>query len=444
MAIKYVWSGASGAGTGADWANAYLLVGTAFAAMASGDTAYVAHDHAEVNTGSVTLTSPGTEANPCFVICVDRAGTVPPVSADLRTTATYTTTGTGSALTFTGSVYYYGIIFSCATGAGSASLAVGSTTALWLYFKNCALRRATTAASAFILIGTTTAAIRQKITLDNTTLQFGAVTDVVGIRSCSFTWINTPSAITGATFPTTLFTSTAASLFSTDVVWIEGVDFSSLGSGKTIVGANERASRWVLKDCKLNASVTIAATPNGPGGGVTHVIRSDSAGTNYRHEKISYLGTQTVETTIVRTGGASDGTTPIAQKVITTANAKPIMPFEMLPIAVWNDTSGGARTATIEGIWGGGAVPTNTDIWMDAEYQSDASSGQGAFVSGGRADVLAAASNLAAGTGTWGGSTTKFKLEVTFTPQQKGTVYLYIKCGAASSTFYIDPKVVLT
>ena len=31
--------------------------------------------------------SPGTAASPCRIICVNRAGTVPPVSADLRATA---------------------------------------------------------------------------------------------------------------------------------------------------------------------------------------------------------------------------------------------------------------------------------------------------------------------------------------------------------------------
>lgn len=442
MALKYLRSGAAGAANGTDWGNAYLLLQTALGGLAAGDTLYVAADHAESVSGTSTFTSPGTEANPCFVICVNHAGTVPPVSADLRTTATVTTTGTASSIVILGSTYYYGIIFSAGSGAGTANPTIGGTAAVWNYFKNCAIRKGTTSSNG-IIFGGVTAVIRQKVTLDNTTFQFGGVTDFIAVRNSSFTWINTPSAITGAVFPTGLFTTISNSQ-PTDVVWVEGVDLSALGSGKTIVYTNDRPCRYVLKDCKINAAVTVASTPNGPGGVVTYLIRCDSGGTNYRHEKYSYTGTQTVETTIVRTGGASDGTTPIAQKVITTANAKPIMPFEMLPIAVWNDTSGGARTATIEGIWGGGAVPTNTDIWMDAEYQSDASSGQGAFVSGGRADVLAAASNLAAGTGTWGGSTTKFKLEVTFTPQQKGTVYLYIKCGAASSTFYIDPKVVLT
>jgi hypothetical protein len=63
----------------------------------------------------------------------------------------------------------------------------------------------------------------------------------------------------------------------------------------------------------------------------------------------------TRESTIVRTGGATDGTTPISWKVIT-ANSTYSVPFQCPPIAIWNDTGTG-QTATIECIWGGGAVP---------------------------------------------------------------------------------------
>ena len=139
------------------------------------------------------------------------------------------------------------------------------------------------------------------------------------------------------------------------------------------------------------------------------------------------------ETTIVRTGGASDGTTPIAWKIVTTANCTYSLPFECPPIAIWNDTTGSAVTATVEGIWGGGAVPHDDEIWLDVEYLGDASSPQGSFVNDGKADLLTTAANQTSSSETWGGSTTKFKLAVTFTPQQKGWVYARVKCAKASS-----------
>jgi hypothetical protein len=120
------------------------------------------------------------------------------------------------------------------------------------------------------------------------------------------------------------------------------------------------------------------------------------------------------------------------------------MPFECPPIAIWNDTTGSAKTATIEGIWGGGAVPLDSDIWIDVEYLGDAASPQGSFVNDGTPDLLSTAANQTSSSATWGGSTTKFKLNVTFTPQQKGWIYARVKCAKPSSTFYIDPLVTLT
>jgi hypothetical protein len=227
-------------------------------------------------------------------------------------------------------------------------------------------------------------------------------------------------------------------------VWLEGVDLSVLGSGKTLVAAGGAAKRFTFKDCKLGSSVTVAASPTSPGGGETLLIRCDSGDTNYRTEKYRYEGTQTTETTIVRTGGASDGTTPISWKIITTANSKRYMPFECIPISIWNETVGSPIDITVEGIWGSGSVPTNADIWMDVEYLGTSGFPLGNFVSSAPADQLAAGTNLTASSETWGGSTTDFKLEATITPEEKGPITVYIKVALPSSTFYIDPKITVS
>jgi len=87
MASYYIWSGATGSANGTSWANAYTTLTTAFSGKVAGDVFYVAQDHLEATAAAVTLTTAGTSANPSKVICVDRAGSVPPVSADRRTTA---------------------------------------------------------------------------------------------------------------------------------------------------------------------------------------------------------------------------------------------------------------------------------------------------------------------------------------------------------------------
>jgi hypothetical protein len=252
-------------------------------------------------------------------------------------------------------------------------------------------------------------------------------------------WRN--STLIGSAMPTNLIWPRSA--YGLDVECI-GVDLSAAGSGKTIAPASGTSGPAIYRfiDCKLNASVTKSATPSNHGSTEVDYIRSGSSGVNYTVHRHRISGLLIEETTIVRTGGASDGTTPIAWKVVTTANCTYSMPFECPPIAIWNDTTGSAKTATVECI--GAAIATDQEVWLDVEYLGDASSPQGSFVNDGNADLLATAANQTSSSETWGGSTAAFKLAVTFTAQQKGWVYARVKCAKASSTFYVDPLVTLS
>ncbi|RUX95816.1 hypothetical protein [Mesorhizobium sp. M7D.F.Ca.US.004.01.2.1] len=171
-------------------------------------------------------------------------------------------------------------------------------------------------------------------------------------------------------------------------------------------------------------------------------MRVGSTGVNYNQYRGRYTGSLVEETTIVHTGGASNGTTPISWKIVTTANATWHFPFEAPPIAIWNDTTGSAVTATVE--CRAAAIPNDDELWLEVEYLGDASSPQASFVSDVKATLLTAAAAQASSSESWGGSTASFKLDVTFTPQQKGWVLARVKAGKASSTFYVDPKVTLT
>lgn len=434
MANWYVYSAAAGAGTGADWTNAYTTLAAACTAKAAGDTFFVAHDHAETQGSAITITSPGTEVTPCRIYCVNRAGSVPPVAADLRTTATITTTGS-FGITLAGSVWECnGIIFNCSTGSGSINLVVGNTAGRTWRLVNCALKLLSTSVAAQMKFGVAGAGA---VILENTTIQFGSTSQILSV-STRFIWRNTPSAFSGATFPGTLFSPSVggASFF------LEGVDLSAMASGKTLFNMSTAfPSNGILKDCKLGASVTIAAfAGQGAGGADIAAVRCDSGDTNYRTERYNYMGSQLVETTIVRTGGASDGTTPISIKIVTSAQSKKDWPYECLPISIWNETVGSPITLSIQGIWGGGAVPNNDDIWIDVEYLGTSGFPIASKATSGKATGLDAGSAIPAGSGTWGGSTTNFKMSATFTPQEKGPITIYVKAAAVSSTFYIDPK----
>jgi hypothetical protein len=431
VASYYVYSGAGGAGTGADWANAYTSLATAFSGKAAGDIFYVSDDHAQTQASALTLTSPGTITDPCFVYCVRRTGgSVPPVSADLRTTATITTTG-ANAISLAGVYSYYGITFSAGTGATNAAFNASSTT--FGLFEACAIRKLGTTASVSAISFNFSGA---HVILKNTTVQFGATGDAIALPG-RFEWYRTSSAITGATVPTGgLFAQGNAVL-----ILCEGVDLSALGSGTTLVRALSQNSQFLFKDCKLGSSVTVAATPTTLRGAVS-LVRCDSGDTNYRTEKYDYTGTLTTETTIVRTGGASDGTTPIAWKVITTANSERIYPFEAFPISIWNETTGSSVTVTVE--CRGAAIPNLDEMWMDVEYLGTSGFPLGNFSTTGHADLLATGTANTSSSESWGGSTSSFKLVATITPQEKGPITCYVKVAKVSTTVYVDPKITLT
>lgn len=437
MAIYYVYSAAAGTNNGSSWANAFTTLTLAFATEVAGDTLYVAHDHSESTGANITLTSSGTVANPTKIICVNRSGSVPPVSADRRTTAQVATT-TNFNINFDGFAHYDGIIFVAGNSTGASSIILANNASRWLRFDNCSLRLGSTGASVII----SSSQSGNYWAWNNTTVSFSATGNSIQIMG-KLKWRNTPSALIGSAVPTTLFFPVTGHGLDLECI---GVDLSAVGSGKTIAGAvaTSDGNRARFIDCKLDAAVTKSAVPLAHGASEVDFIRTGASGVNYTVYSHRMAGLLTEETTIVRTGGATDGTTPIAWKVVTTANCIYSLPFECPAIVIWNDTTGSARTATIECIWGGGAVPLDNEIWVDVEYLGDASSPQGSFINDGAADLLTAGANQTSSSATWGGSTTKFKLNVTFTAQQKGWVYCRVKCAKASSTFYIDPLVTLT
>jgi hypothetical protein len=429
MASYYVYSGAGGAGTGADWANAYTTLATAYSGKASGDIFYVAHDHNESTAGAVTLT--GTDF---FVYCVNRAGSVPPVSADLMTTGAVSTTG-NSAITIQGTAYYYGIIFTAGSGANAPALVVGGNGGRNI-LENCALRSGG-ASNSIIRYGFNSSAV---VDLINTTIQFSATGSAIQASAGYTRWRGNGSSITGATLPTTLVTG-----YGTAGMFWEGIDLSVLGSGKTLFGNQGSTGNIVLKDCKLGSSVTVAASMGSVGSPRIDVIRSDSGATNYINSRFWFQGAQTTETTIVRTGGATDGTTPISWKLVTGANSRWTAPFESQPIVIWNESLSAVTTLTIYGTTTGGGVPNNDNIWVEVEYPGSGSFPLGAYITTTKADNLAASgtTNNSSDSSTWGGggAGNGFKIVVpSFTPAMKGPLSIVVKAAKASSTYYIDPK----
>ena len=225
----------------------------------------------------------------------------------------------------------------------------------------------------------------------------------------------------------------------------EGCDFTDFGTNQLIVATtNKPRCQYTFKDCKASSAAVWGANAASPIGPIIDYIRCGT--TNYTSGRYWYQGTQSTETTIIRTGGASDGTTPISWKVVTTSGNSWFLPFEFFPISIWNDTTGSAITVTINAVRSTSGLPNNDDIWIVTEYLGTSGNPNGSFATNTKTGGMDAGVAYSASGASWAGSPsgTPFAMSVTITPQNKGPLTVYVKAGAASNTFYVDPKIVVT
>ena len=449
MAVRYLRStDGNDADDGSTWALAKATLVGAFAASAAGDTVYVSQVHAETQASTMTLLSPGTAANPVNVICVND-GAAPP--AALATTATVTTTGSFTINITTGFTYYYGIIFRGSTSGTQGNMNIGHNqiAAFGHYLKDCSIGSgAGITSSAFINIGASTSNIDdQFVTLDNTTIYTVNVAQNVALVGGRIVWKNTASAVIGTASPTTYFLPTNSGQLDFQVV---GIDLSALGSGKTLINMARACSGKIrFRNCKLGASVTrTTGSIVGQGGLIVEFVNCDSADTNYNYWYQDYAGSIEHETVIVRTGGATDGTTPISREMISSANAKLFYPLVLSDLVVWNETTGSTVTLTVH-IVTDNVTLTDQEIWLEVDYLG--TSGVPLASLADDADNITdrllggSATAQTTSTETWTttgiGTPVKQQLEVTVTPQEKGPIRCRVVLAKTSTTVWVCPRV---
>jgi len=488
------WTCIGAVGSFAAWAAPVARLAGAWV-NAAGDTIYVSSAHAETQAAAMAV-GPATLTS---FLCIADAGTIPPTAADLTTGASCTTTG-NSALTINGITVFQGIAFFCGTGAFGTLFNVSTGVSTYVSMRNCALNLRATAGQTLIFGNNT----GSKVELWNTTIGFsGGAGDIVSFRGSQFLWRDTASALSavGGTWPTQPFqgTTNGATLF-------ENLDLSAF-AGTSYWNPNTGPVKAVMARCKL-AAIAIAQVTAAAGHLEIDVIDCDAGALTYRHERwLLFEGTQFADAVVVRTLGASDGTTPYSWRLVSNPTTRWQLPFESLPIAVWNAVTGSNVTVTLEGIWSSTVVPTNDEIWIGASYFGTAGSTLGSRVSSTKATPITAAANLPASTAAWDSKATarangtvyalgnliklasnpgrlfictvagtsagsepagyasavdggvvvdnsatframvRFRLQAVLTgpaPQIAGLVYVRVRVGRVSSTYYVDPKVTLT
>ena len=429
MAVRYLRStDGSDGDSGATWALAKATLGGLAAIDTAGDSLYVSQSHAESAAGIINVSFAGTLGSPTRLLCAND-GAEPPTA--LATTGTITGDGT---ITLQGAAAFYGYGLSFTAGIGGNFTQNITSTMSGAVFESCNFILNNIGASSQInLTGTTSArAINCGFKFGNAAQSLRHDEGLLHIKGGSI--------LSGGTSPTTFLTPAARSDFL-----VEGFDFSNAAAGLNLVAATAASVKGTFRNCKLPATWSGVLHSSTPGYGSTYeLFNCDSGDTNYRYRKAAQFGTVADETTIVRTGGASDGTTTWSLKMVTNANA--LYPTNSLSIPErvrWNTTVGTPITVTVEFVHDSLTALKDNEIWLEVEYLGTSGFPLSTHISD-AANVLATAADQADSSEVW--TTTGLtnpntrKLSVTFTPQEVGYIHYTVRLAKASTTVYVDPK----
>lgn len=439
MANIYVRStDGNDADDGSTWALAKATLAGALVIATASDIIWVSQDHAESAAGAKTLTFPTT---PGLRILCGNDSAEPPTA--LATTASITTTGNNAITIPSGFAYVYGVIFNSGTGNSAASdlLIAGAALAKGMVFESCQFNNLSTSASADPKIGAPASANNDDdlLTFINSSFSFGSTGQTIFAQYGRL--IFQGITLTGASAPSTLFTLLAN--VGTDMT-IEGSDLSGLAFTNMFDVTAAGTIKVTLRNTKLPASITVVTGTNpGPGGPLVRMHNCDSADTNYRFAEHSFEGSIVNETTIVRTGGASDGTTPIAWKMVSSAGTLFWHPLQSPEIVRWNEAVGSPLTVTVEFVHDSVTNAQDDEIWLEVEYLGTSGTPLGIRASDRMTNILSTPADQADSSEAW--TTTGLanpntrKLSVSITPQEKGFIHARVMVANPSTTYYIDP-----
>jgi hypothetical protein len=402
----------------------------------------VSNNHNESVSSSITLdvSSGYSQNNSLQVLCVNDSATPP-------TTLTTGAVFRANAITFDHWFHCYGIRFESATGGISGNIS-GSR----LLFEKCqfVIDHATSTSIIAIAGGTVDAFEAIFIECD---FRFGHASQGIVQASphVNLTFIRC-TLLSGGTAPT-YFLSYSGGMGGGQAgkLFVDGFDFSNGAQGMYLIGGTS-----------AYASGSFLAKINGvkfPSGWTGAIVSSDpyvairidayAYGTGANPQKRlrkEAFGSVESETTIVRTGGASDGEVPISWKMVTTANAQYYrLWLTSDDIVIRNDVVNSSLMVTVHFVHDSATALTDKDIWMDILYPKNSGDNLRGVVTSRQVNVLASTWDYESSNAVWTGHSfsneNKQKMAVLVTPQQAGPLIVQVRVAKASKTLYVCPRV---
>ncbi len=430
MATRYVWSGAGGAGTGADWANAHTTFAAAITASTAGDKFLVDSTHSESNASAQTLTFKGTSAAPDTVISVLQGTGVPTQGA------AFITTGANNII-INGSGYFNGLNLTPGNSTNASILQLCGGTGNIQRWLNSTITLSNNTGSR-INAGTTTAR-----------LIFEKSVQIVGANANNwvrvsggghFVWRD--SVAHSGTTPSYIAENGGSGAY-----FLEGCDLTAFATAaRTIRQSISSAVSYVtLVNCSMTSAIVIGTFLNRAD--YVRLNSCSNADGKNRTEYHDMSGAATLDRATYRTGGASDGVDAFSYKLVSTADANRYFPCQSQDVE-FNVASTGSKTVTLHIVNGTGAGVTLTDAecWLEVDYLGTATSLDTTVIDD--ANVLeAAGANQTTSSEAWTQalSTPVYQqLAVTFTANQVGMHRIRVKLARASTTVYVCPKAVIT
>jgi hypothetical protein len=416
------------------------------ARVSIGDRIFVSSDHSEsVNGGSLAFGSVSSFGFALTqLISVNRAGSVPPVQADVLSGATLTLT---ASVTFDpySQTLYQGFAFIMAGGSSLVSLLFCGGGQKPMILRNCTITFTNTNANSRIATGGPVLKLR----LDNVPITFAAAGQGFGNTApqmFDLIWMNTPNAILG-TVPTQLFSATQNSASASQSIVCRGVDLSAVtGTLLTPSTSGGPLSSVLLDSCRIAPSLVRYGTPGSTGNLDEVELVNCFDGTNLMiSERHTPAGDLTTNRSTTLVGGAQDDVGLFSHQMVSSVRSDSFaMPLDSFWLDVENLTFGAGHTATVEII--SSVTLNNTDISLTLEYLGTSGSSLASFATS-LPSPLTTVAALPTSSASWNSppaTPVAQRLQVAFTPQQVGRLRAVVRLGRPSTTVYVNPQIAVT